>query len=366
VYGAKHVFQCTSLPERDSWVVLLKAKATEATDLAEGIKSSDGYKEQHTKLSKPATPTTAPVVASSSKTETKKEEKAEEKKEEKARKSRSASRKRNSIFGNFSLGSKKEEAKEEKASEIKEAAAPAEATAAEDAPVDGPSDAPVSSPVEETPKAEEAAPASPVEAKKPTTSKRNSVFGTITSKFGSKKAASESKTDAPPAVPAKDETPVEPISAEAPVIPPPEASESLAAAVQSPATVPVEETPVTNGASAAVETKAEEAKSETKPAIKSERRKSSLPFGLGSSKEKTEKAPEVDGEKPMSPFAKLRQTIKGRSPKAKAAEKSEETPAEPAADAPTTTSEPTEATAEPVVSEPVSTIKPSQEVSAAA
>jgi hypothetical protein len=166
-------------------------------------------------------------------------------------------------------------------------------------------------------------------------------------------------------VPAKDAAAVEPVSAEAPVIPAPEASEPLAASVETPATAPATE-----------QTKAEteEAKPEVKPEPKTEvaqKRKSSLPFRLGSPKEKTA---EVDGEKPLSPFAKLRQTIKGRSsPKAaektpeKASEKAEEKAAEPATETPATTSEPAATTTEPVISEPISAAhQPTTEVSATA
>jgi hypothetical protein len=99
-----------------------------------------------------------------------------------------------------------------------------------------------------------------------------------------------------------------------------------------------------------------------KPETKTEppqNRKSSLPFGLGLSKEKKE---EVDGEKTKtSPFAKIRQTIKGRSfPKAaekapeKAPEKTEETAAEPAVETPAATTEASETAAEPIISEPIS------------
>jgi hypothetical protein len=350
-HGSKHIFQCTGPTERDSWVVLLKEKVKEAVELVEGIKSSEGYKEQYAKLSKPATP--AIIVASSSKAEAKKEEKAEEKEEKKERKSRSVSRKRNSIFGNLALGSKKEE-KEEKTVQAKEADAPAEATAT-DGPAEGVAE--VTEPPKEDAKPEDAAPASPVETKKPAIGKRNSVFGTLASRFGSKKTASEPKADA--ALAAKDEPPVDQVAADAPVIPAPEASEPLVDAVQSPAT---EETPVTNG-DPATETKTEESKPETKP-TKSDKRKSSLPFGFGSTREKTEKAPETDGEKPKSPFAKIRQTIKGKSSKTKTADKPAEN-AEEAASGPATTGEPVGTATEPV-SDPVPAIQPSQEVSAAA
>jgi hypothetical protein len=367
LHGTKHVFQASTPTERESWIAAIKASSAEGKDAAEGIKGSEGYKEQHSLLSKPATVTPVAVAGAttSKEPETKKEEKAEakeEKKEEKAaRKSRSGSRKRNSIFENFGLRSKKDEqaeAKKEEKVETKEAT-PAESTATPvtAAPLDAPG-AVVAAPVVEPAKTEVATPA-PVETAKPATpaNKRNSsIFGSLSSKFGQKKSVSEAKpSEAAPAVPVKDADIVEPVSAEAPVIPVPEASEPLAAAVASPATVPVTE--VTNGVP-----ETEEDKPEVKPETKSEpvqKRKSSLPFGLGLSKEKKD---EVDGEKPKSsPFAKLRQTIKGKtSPKAaektpeKAPEKTEESASEPAVETPEVNTEAAETTAEPIISEPIS------------
>jgi hypothetical protein len=61
-----------------------------------------------------------------------------------------------------------------------------------------------------------------------------------------------------------------------------------------------------------------------------QKRKFSLPFGLGMPKEKTARA---DGEKKLSPFAKFRKTIKNRSsPKAseRASKKTEGKVVEPA------------------------------------
>jgi hypothetical protein len=372
LHGAKHVFQASTSTERESWIVAIKTSSAEAKDAAEGIKNSESYKEQHSLLSKPATVTPVAVAGAttSKEAEAKKEEKAEakeEKKEEKAaRKSRSASRKRNSIFENLGLRSKKDEqaeAKKEEKVEAKEAT-PAESTTTEPvtaAPLDTPATAAVvAAPVVDEPAKTEVATPGPAETAKPATpaNKRNSsIFGSLSSKFGQKKSVSEAKpSEAAPVVPAKDTDVVEPISAEAPVIPAPEASEPLAAAVASPATVPVTE--VTNGVP-----KTEEDKPEVKPETKSDpvqKRKSSLPFGLGLSKEKKD---EVDGEKPKSsPFAKLRQTIKGKtSPKAaektpeKAPEKTEESASEPAVETPEVNTEAAETTAEPIISEPIST-----------
>ena len=121
-----------------------------------------------------------------------------------------------------------------------------------------------------------------------------------------------------------------------------------ATSVASPATVPAETTtaPVTNGETKAAET----------PVVKSDKRKSSLPW-----LNKKEKATTSDeeGDKPKSPFAKLRATVKGKnSPKAaeKPVEKPAEEIAEPAKEAPAAT-EP--ATTEPVVSEPVPAVQSS-------
>lgn len=119
------------------------------------------------------------------------------------------------------------------------------------------------------------------------------------------------------------------------MIPAVESTEPLAASVASPATVPTDATATTNGEAAATET----------PASKNEKRKSSLPW-LSKKEKATTSDDEAEKEKPLSPFAKLRATVKGKSPKAeKASEKPTETVAESAG-------EPT-AVEEPVVSEPV-------------
>lgn len=137
VGGQKYTFQAANAAERDSWVVALETKATEAKAEKENITSSEGYKAELEKLTKPAV-----VVAAAKKPETKEEtpvkeaKPQEEKKEEKAAaKSRSQSRKRTSIFGTL-LG-KKEETEEKKAEDKQEAteenkaAEPAAETSAE-------------------------------------------------------------------------------------------------------------------------------------------------------------------------------------------------------------------------------------------
>jgi hypothetical protein len=144
VGGHKHTFQASSAAERDSWVVALEAKSTEAKAEKETIVSGEGYKAELEKLTKPAA-----VVAKKTETEEEtapKEDKAEEakpeeeKKEEKAAaKSRSQSRKRTSIFGTL-LGKKEveekkpEETKEETAEETKPAEPVAESSDAAAAP----------------------------------------------------------------------------------------------------------------------------------------------------------------------------------------------------------------------------------------
>lgn len=204
----------------------------------------------------------------------------------------------------------------------------------------------------------------PVETTKPAAlaNKRNPFFASF-SKLGSKKSISEAKPLEAAPIKDKDADTVEPVSAEALVIPALEATEPLAAAIASPATVLV--AAVTNGV-----TKTAEAKLEVKLETKTEstQKRKSI-FGLGTSKDKKE---EGDGEKLKTYFAKIRNTIKGKSsPKTaekapeKASEKTEETAAETAAKATAeTAAEPTaetlaatdaiEATAEPIISEPIS------------
>ena len=92
---------------------------------------------------------------------------------------------------------------------------------------------------------------------------------------------------------------------------------------------------------------------------KAEKRKSALPFGLGQKKEKTAEVEGEKAEKPLSPFAKLRQTVKHKT-SPKAAEKPAETEAEtPAATEAATTEAVVEANAEePVVAAPIQTTTP--------
>ncbi|KAL5314741.1 hypothetical protein ACEPPN_017387 [Leptodophora sp. 'Broadleaf-Isolate-01'] len=339
--GQKHTFQANTLGDRDNWVAVLKGKVAEAKELAPTVVETEEYKKAHTDLTKPAVAAAASAPKKSvekveaakeekkeekaeekaEKAEEKKEVKEEKKEEKKARKSRSESRKRNSIFGSFGIGKKEEKTEEKKdatPATTEEAAAP---TPAAEEPVVAAPEPAVAPEVTEPAPATEAA---PVEAK-PVAPKRNSIFGTLKSQFSQHKEK-KPEADAPPAVPAKE---TEPVSENAPVIPAVEESEPLATSVASPATVPAEttEVPATNGETKAAET----------PVVKSDKRKSSLPWL--SKKEKATTSDE-ETEKPKSPFAKLRATVKGKaSPKAEKPAASEE--AEPATSEAPVVSEPT-------------------------
>jgi hypothetical protein len=338
------------LADRNGWVLALKTKSAEAKEAAPAVAESEEYKKAIAELTPVAAAASLPKKSADKAVETKAEdkeektEKPEDKKEakeekkadkleeKKARtKSRSASRKRNSIFGGF-LGKKEEKA------EVPEAETAAPAPAVEE-PVAAAEPVP-------TPEITETAPVEPAPVvEKPTPAKRNSIFGTLKSQFSNK---GEKKTEEAPVVPVKD---AEPVSENAPVIPAVEASEPLQTSVEAPAPAPAEvtEAPVTNG-----DVPAEA------PVIKSDKRKSSLPF-FGSKKEKAT-SDEESTEKPF--FAKLRATVKGKK-----SEKVSEKPAEAAPEvAASPAAEETSAVVEPaVVSEPepvVSTATPQVAASA--
>jgi hypothetical protein len=134
--------------------------------------------------------------------------------------------------------------------------------------------------------------------------------------FGKKKAASPEPSSAP-----AEETPAttEAVAETAPVIPAVETTEPLSADVSSPTTVPtetVEATPATNGETA------------PKKEVKSDKRKSSLPFGFGGKKEKATSDEESEKPKSPSPFSKLRATINRKGKSEKPTEKAAEKPAE--------------------------------------
>ncbi|KAI1501190.1 Pleckstrin homology domain-containing protein [Biscogniauxia marginata] len=325
--GHKHIFKAPTAADRDNWVEQLKLKIAEAKELAAVVTESETYKTTLESL-KPAkkekavaaepTEEAAKETTEEPKEEDKKEESKDEKKEEPKR--RSASRKRASLFGN--LLSKKEEPKKDAAAEDKPAeetpAAEGAAEAAEaDKPAEGETSADAAAPAEEA-KKEEA---------KPTPSKRQSLFGSLS--FGKKKAESDSA----PTTPAKEAPIAEgeaPVAETAPVIPAVETTEPLSTEVSSPtAAEATDATPATNG--------------EPKKEVKNEKRKSSLPFTFG--KKEKAVASDEEGEKVKSPpfFSKLRQTVKG---KGKATEKpaeeakAEDKPAESAEAAPEEAAEP--------------------------
>ncbi|KAI8951921.1 Pleckstrin homology domain-containing protein [Xylaria longipes] len=358
--GHKHTFKAPTAADRDNWVEQIKLKIAEAKELATTVTESETYKQTLESLKpapaakkeeKPAAATaeapkeeTAAEAAEEPK-EVKEEEKKEEAKEEKKddSKRRSASRKRTSIFG---LLGKKDEPKKETPAEDKPAETEAVA-ATEATPIEQIIQA---TETEATPAevATEAAPAEETkEAAKPAPTKRQSLFGGLS--FGKKKVESESA----PTTPAKEEAPIAeaPVAETAPVIPAVETTEPLSAEVASPATVPTETTeaaPATNG--------------EPKKEVKSDKRKSSLPFAFGKKEKATS---DEEGEKKSTPFfSKLRQTVKKSKPAEKPTEKStEETPAEdkpaesseaaaePAADAKTEETKVEEPAAAPVVEE---------------
>ncbi|KAI1431389.1 hypothetical protein GGR50DRAFT_679741 [Xylaria sp. CBS 124048] len=316
--GHKHAFKAPTAADRDAWVQQLKLKIAEAKELAAVVAESEVYKKTLESL-KPAPKEEKPVPAAAEAAkeegaeapeESKEDDKEEPKEEKEEPKRRSASRKRASIFGNL-LGKKEApvEAKPTEPDTIPEAA-PAEQAAES------------SEPAAETPAEASAdvAPAEePKEATRPTPSKRASIFGGLS--FGKKKVEAE-----PSPSPSKEEAPAAeaPVAETAPVIPAVETSEPLSTEVASP-TADAEASPSTNG--------------ETKKEMKSDKRKSSLPFAFG----KKDKTSDEEGEKKSSTpfFSKLRQTVK----KGKANEKPVEKPAEDAVaeDKPVETSE----TAEP-------------------
>ncbi|KAI0882131.1 Pleckstrin homology domain-containing protein [Annulohypoxylon maeteangense] len=346
--GHKHTFKAPTAAERDNWVEQLKLKIAEAKEVAATIAETEAYKQTiesfkptpPPKEEKPAAAAEGEAPKEEAKEEPKEEEdKVEEPKEEKKEekkegsKRRSASRKRASIFGN--LLSKKEEPKKE---------TPAEDKPAETTEVAEPAVEPVAEAAAETeaPAAEAAAPAEEAKkeepATKPTPSKRASLFGGLS--FGKKKA--EPSAESAPTTPAKETSGAEaPVAETAPVIPAVETTEPLSTEVASPTAAAAEgaDAPATNG--------------ETKE-VKTEKRKSSLPFGFG--KKDKSAASDEEGEKVKSPpfFSKLRQTVKGKGK----AEK-------PAEDKPAETAEASEPTKEATPEEPAEEAAPAETPAAA-
>ncbi|KAF5982543.1 hypothetical protein FCOIX_3650 [Fusarium coicis] len=343
--GNKHTFKASSAAERDNWVSQLKLKIAEAKELATTVTESETYKttlesfkptpvkkeEKVAETAKEETPAEAAVAVPATEEaapineETPKEEEVKKDVKSEEPKRRSASRKRTSFFG---FGKKEESKKEAEAKPADEVAV--ETPAVEETPkIDEPAkpvEEVVPAAVEEPAKpAEETAPETapavaedkPAESpkEKPTATKRNSFFGNVFSK--KEKKTPELKPTEPEATKeAEAET-------TAPVIPPVEATTPLAVDVSNPATVPAETTET-----AVATSPAPEAKKDLK-----EKRKSSLPFAFG----KRDKSPvPAEGEKKESPFSKLRNTIRGKSPKPaekRAEENKEETVQEEPTDA---------------------------------
>lgn len=325
-HGHKHVFQASSATERNSWVAALTAKSTEAEAEKETITTSESYKAELEKLSKPAGIAGVVKAAATPEkdakegeaaVEDKKEEKKEEKKDDK--KSRSQSRKRASIFGTI-LGKKeaKEEAKEETP------VAP-EATTAETTPA-----AETAAPVETTeaaaepaaePVAVETAAETPAEDKKeepkvaPKT-KRASIFGNFFNKVSSPSKEKTEEEVAPVASTAPqldnpvDEAAAKPIEPETVTEAP-----AVEAAVASSSETPAAETA--------------EKKEETTPELKDKRRTSL--FGTLGKKVKPESTSDGEGKKTANKlgglFRKPSKAVKSEE------DKKEVAPAEPIAEA---------------------------------
>lgn len=393
IHGHKHTFQAANVAERDNWVATLKTKIAEAKEISESVKESETYKTSIAALAKPFSGAATPkkeakeekkeekaeakaekkeekaeakeeqkeenAEAKAEAKEEKKEEKAELKAEKKDRKSRSASRKgdkRTSIFGALPGFGKKEEKTEAPKDEVVASPSTEEPVVASDASPAPVVDAPVATEALATteeaaiaPAVEEpVAAAAPVEkpVEKPVPTKRNSIFGTLQSRFSNKKPEPEAVS---PVVAAKDE---EPVSENAPVIPAVDTTEPLATNADASAPAETTEVPTING---------ETPKAAETPMTKADKRKSSLPWL--SKKDKSAATSDEETEKPKSPFAKLRATVKSKSsPKT---DKTAEKPLEPTVEAKAedkideetvateAEAEAAPAATEPVVSEPV-------------
>ncbi|KAL4977501.1 Pleckstrin homology domain-containing protein [Aspergillus desertorum] len=218
--GHKHTFQASSTAERDSWIAALESKSTEAKAEKDTITSSEGYKAELEKLSKPAA---APAKPVETKDEAKEgEDKSEEEtpaavdavtatagteaSKDKDAKSRSRSRKRTSIFGTL-LGKKeeveeKEEAKAEEAKPVEAAEVPVTEVpaVAEPAATEGPAAAVETADKKEEEKKEEKK--EETEAAPAPKSKRSSLFGNFFQKVTSPSQEKTEKEAAAPAEPA--------------------------------------------------------------------------------------------------------------------------------------------------------------------
>lgn len=216
--------------------------------------------------------------------DTKKEEKKiesceikEKKPEEKEVKDRSASKKRNSLFNGFGIGAKKAEKTSEEVPPTPDAVVePVTQPALHTEPVEEPS-----IPVED---------ATPVDnSERPVPTKRSSIFGTLKNQFAKKE-----KTTSPLPTPNKD---MESPNAVAPVIPAVGSAE-----------------PIEKDVTVAEPSVEQPTNTELKTS-KVEKRKSSL-LGFGT-KPMIEKPATSDEEieKPLSPFARFRATVKSKTSK---------------------------------------------------
>ncbi|KHJ36148.1 putative immunogenic protein [Erysiphe necator] len=239
---------------------------------------------------------------------------------------RSASRKRNSFFGGLVLGKKDEKSESEEAAVIdssKDVTEPKQSAETNTEQVTDTATGEV--PAEK--------PAGPF--------KRASIFGTLKNQFARKEKHDVTAT-------AKDS---DNVTTTAPVIP-------AVGTIDIPALEGTVSEAVVEKAQeiqATVEAKAEKITS------KADRRKSALPFGLGlSKKEKQVSSDDEANEKPLSPFARIRATVRSRTSPKHAPEKKEEltVPAE-------TNTE--KAVSQPLVTEPepaVTTVTPTVAASA--
>jgi len=287
VNGQRHAFQASSSIERDSWLVALEAKSTEAKAEKDTIISSEGYKTELEKLTKP------PVVAAESSPK-KSVDKAKEavKKDESGPaaddKSRSLSRKRASIFGTIRGKKDVEEKKEETPAEPV-----VEAPATTEPPAEASTAAEGSEGKEEEKKSEAPAP------KTKRASIFGSIFGKVTSQNHEKPEKEAAKETSVSSTAPQLENPVDE-SASKPIEP-----ESVTAPAESEATAPTEPASSSKGLLSLIKdmTKTDEKKSEEKDDKKDEapattepkeKRRPSIFGSLGSKKEKKAEVPEGD------------------------------------------------------------------------
>lgn len=310
INGHKHVFQTTSSAERNSWIAAIEAHAAVAKAEKEAITSSEGYKAELKKLSKP-------VVATVTTTKSAKDDKKEDKKEETSptedksdTKNRSRSRKRMSILSNI-LGKKDTEVKEGPSAEAP-TETPAPATEVAEPPIAEAApevtEAPATTETTEDKKEDEA------KKSEATKAKRTSILGNLFQKVTSphEKEVTPAKDTGVPSAPPQLENPVqdaaaEPIEAEA-VTATADPASGEGPSQTTEATTPT--APKTRGLFSRKEKKVEKeeeaapaaAPTETTPP--KEKRRTSIFSNLGTKKEKkadTSDADGVDGEAKSEP-----------------------------------------------------------------